>query len=152
MYHLAVTGGCVDYRTAVGHDAYMTAYYDDVAGPQVGEAGDLLVFSNIAPAGGGQIALTDAYLVQAPVYKAGTVKGIRSFGAPDIGASQLGAGYGDQRAGASRRRTGAGGAAAGLGRAAAGIVPAGTAAGAAAGTVASPTGRRRIGRGLFPMV
>ena len=91
MYHLAVTGRCVNHRSAVGNNAYMAAYYNNIACPKVGKTGNLLILSNITPAGGGQITLTDSNLVQTPVYKTGTVKAVRTFGAPYIRASQLGA-------------------------------------------------------------
>ena len=66
MDDAAAAGGCVDDSAAPCYDAHVTAYYDDVSRPEVGKFADAGIFAYVSPAGGGDIALADAYLVQAP--------------------------------------------------------------------------------------
>ena len=112
MNYLSVTGRSVDYGAAACNDAYVAAYHDDISRLESGDAVDLGIFSNAPPSGGGQITLSDAGLVQTPVDETGTVKGIRSLGAPYVRAADLGTGNGDQSVctgSAATGRTAAGG-------------------------------------------
>ena len=148
MYHLAVTGRCVNHRSAIGNNTYMAAYYNNISCPQIGKTGNLLILSNTAPAGGGQITLTDSNLIQTPVYKTGTVKCIWPLSAPYIRTAQLGAGYRNQSAGTSAgcsctgNSTTSGGASAGI-AALAGTACAGSSV-SSAGGASSPGARRRF--------
>ena len=63
MDDAASAGGGVDDGAAASYDAYVAAYYDDVSGPQIREAADPGVAAYTSPAGGGDVALADTYLV-----------------------------------------------------------------------------------------
>ena len=89
MYHPAVGGGCVDDGAASCGDSHVAAYYHDVSCLDAVKAGYPLIPARVPPAGGGQIGLPYAHLVQASVYEAGAVKGVGSLGTPDIGAAQF---------------------------------------------------------------
>ena len=86
MNHLSVTGGRIDHGASSGNDTYMSAYNDNISSLKAVKIRDLRVFSNISPAGGCGITLFYSRL-----YKTGTVKAVRTLGAPYIRASQLGA-------------------------------------------------------------
>lgn len=126
MDHSTITGGSVDYGAAACSNSHMAAYDYNVAGLNIGEVVDPGITSHIPPAGGGDVALVNAYLVQTPVNEAGAVKGIGAFCSPHIRASQLGLSFCDESANAAGHfnRTGgrtAGGAVVCLSGAAAGI-------------------------------
>ena len=87
MDHAPVTGGGVDHRAASGSDPHMAADHYDIAGLDVGEIIDPGVTPHVPPAGRGYVALSDARLVQAPIYETGAVKGIGTFCSPHIGAA-----------------------------------------------------------------
>ena len=90
MYYAAVTGRCVDHSPASCRNTYMAVYYHNIAGLNIIKVGDLRIASHIAPAGRSKVALTNTYLIQTPVHKAGTVKCIGSLGSPYVRASKLG--------------------------------------------------------------
>lgn len=87
MNYLSITGRRIDYGAAIGYDSHMAAYYYNISCPQVIETADPLILSYTPPTGGSQVTLANANLIQAPVYKTGTVKGIGALGSPHIGAS-----------------------------------------------------------------
>ena len=74
MDHLSVAGGGVDDGSSACHDAHMTLYDHDVSGLKVVEIADLCILPDASPAGGGDITLAHASLIQAPVHKTGAVK------------------------------------------------------------------------------
>ena len=91
MNHLSVTGGRIDHGASSGNDTYMSAYNDNISSLKAVKIRDLRVFSNTSPAGGCGITLFYSRFIQTPVYKTGTVKAVRTLGAPYIRTSQLGA-------------------------------------------------------------
>ena len=98
FYHPSMAGRCIDYRTRSGYDSHMAIYYNDIPRLQTGKTGNLLIFTHASPTGRRQITLPYSCLIQAPVYKSRTVKGIWTLCPPYIRASYLRPGHRNQPA------------------------------------------------------
>ena len=95
MHNSTIGRRSINHRSASGINSYMTSHNDYISSLQLG-CTDLFKAPRTSPTGRSHIGSSHSGLIKTPVYKAGAVERIRSFGAPYIGRANLGRGNGNK--------------------------------------------------------